>query len=174
LLIKYDASIPACRHAMSTVSGILFWYIICLLACIIWFISIPERASSAPTFIIIYHPRQGSELMLQVSYTVTAAGADASCIYLESFSFSLLCTIEYTHTVLPNFHIVTANLKDLGLRKVEMWRIGILCILFECFMSLALPFVSIVEPCYTFALYTQIEEWNGYFSRTSVVRGLWV
>jgi len=38
---------------------------------------------------------------------VTAAGADASCIYLESFSFSLLCTIEYTHTVLPNFHIVT-------------------------------------------------------------------
>jgi hypothetical protein len=36
-----------------------------------------------------------------------AAGADASCIYLESFSFSLLCTIEYTHTVLPNFHIVT-------------------------------------------------------------------
>jgi hypothetical protein len=38
---------------------------------------------------------------------VTAAGADASCIYLEFFSFSLLCTIEYTHTVLPNFHIVT-------------------------------------------------------------------
>ena len=36
-----------------------------------------------------------------------AAGADASCIYLESFSFSFLCTIEYTHTVLPNFHIVT-------------------------------------------------------------------
>ena len=36
-----------------------------------------------------------------------AAGADASCIYLESFSFSLLCTIEYTHTVLPYFHIVT-------------------------------------------------------------------
>jgi hypothetical protein len=46
-------------------------------------------------------------MMLQVWYTVTAAGADASCIYLESFSFSLLCTIEYTHTVLPNFHIVT-------------------------------------------------------------------
>jgi len=38
-----------------------------------------------------------------------AAGADASCIYLESFSFSLLCTIEYTHTVSPNFHIVTAH-----------------------------------------------------------------
>jgi hypothetical protein len=38
---------------------------------------------------------------------VTAAGADVSSIYLESFSFSLLCTIEYTHTVLPNFHIVT-------------------------------------------------------------------
>jgi len=36
-----------------------------------------------------------------------AAGADASCIYLESFIFSLLCTIEYMHTVLPNFHIVT-------------------------------------------------------------------
>jgi len=36
-----------------------------------------------------------------------AAGADASCIYLESFSFSFLYTIEYTHTVLPNFHIVT-------------------------------------------------------------------
>jgi hypothetical protein len=36
-----------------------------------------------------------------------AAGADAFCIYLEFFSFSLLCTIEYTHTVLPNFHIVT-------------------------------------------------------------------
>jgi len=32
--------------------------------------------------------------------------ADASCIYLESFSFSFLCAIEYTHTVLPNFHIV--------------------------------------------------------------------
>jgi len=46
-------------------------------------------------------------MMLQVRYTVTAAGADASCIYLESFSFSLLCTIEYTHTVLPYFHIVT-------------------------------------------------------------------
>jgi len=40
---------------------------------------------------------------------VTAAGADASCIYLEFFSFSLLCTIEYTHTVLPNFHIVTIS-----------------------------------------------------------------
>jgi len=37
----------------------------------------------------------------------SAAGADASCIYLESFSFFLLCTIEYTHTVLLNFHIVT-------------------------------------------------------------------
>jgi hypothetical protein len=48
-------------------------------------------------------------VMLQVRYTVTAAGADASSIYLESFSFSLLCTIEYTHTVLPNFHIVTLN-----------------------------------------------------------------
>jgi hypothetical protein len=36
-----------------------------------------------------------------------AAGADASCIYLESFSFSFLCPREYTHTVLPNFHIVT-------------------------------------------------------------------
>jgi len=35
------------------------------------------------------------------------AGADAFCIYLESFSFSLLCTIEYMYTVLPNFHIVT-------------------------------------------------------------------
>jgi hypothetical protein len=41
---------------------------------------------------------------------VTAAGADASCIYLESFSFSLLCTIQYTHTVLPNFHVVTSHL----------------------------------------------------------------
>ena len=39
----------------------------------------------------------------------SAAGSDASCIYLESFSFSLLCTIEYTHTVLPNFHIVTVG-----------------------------------------------------------------
>jgi len=38
---------------------------------------------------------------------VTAAGADVTCIYLKSFSFSLLCTIEYTHTVLPDFHIVT-------------------------------------------------------------------
>jgi hypothetical protein len=43
---------------------------------------------------------------------VTAAGADASCIYLESLSFSLLCTIEYTHTVLPNFHIVTLIVTD--------------------------------------------------------------
>jgi len=49
-------------------------------------------------------------MMLQVWYTVTAAGADASCIYLDSFSFSLLCTIEYTHTVLPNFHIVTPTM----------------------------------------------------------------
>jgi len=40
---------------------------------------------------------------------VTAAGADASCIYLEPFSFSLICTIEYTRTVLPNFYIVTTN-----------------------------------------------------------------
>jgi hypothetical protein len=40
-----------------------------------------------------------------------AAGADSSCIYLESFSFSLLYTIEYTHTVLPNFHIVTTVMK---------------------------------------------------------------
>jgi hypothetical protein len=46
-------------------------------------------------------------MMLQVWYTVTAAGVDASCIYLESFSFSLLCTVEYTHTVLPNFYIIT-------------------------------------------------------------------
>jgi hypothetical protein len=45
-------------------------------------------------------------MMLQVWYTVTAAGADASCIYLESFTFSLLYTIEYMHTVLPHFHIV--------------------------------------------------------------------
>jgi len=45
--------------------------------------------------------------MLQIWYTVTATGADVSSIYLESFSFSLLCNIEYTHTVLPNFHIVT-------------------------------------------------------------------
>jgi len=36
-----------------------------------------------------------------------AAGADASCVYLESFSFTLLCTIGYMHTVLPNCHIVT-------------------------------------------------------------------
>jgi hypothetical protein len=40
---------------------------------------------------------------------MSAAGADVSSIYLESFSFSLLCTIEYTHTVLPNFHIVTVG-----------------------------------------------------------------
>jgi len=40
---------------------------------------------------------------------MTAAGADVSSIYLEFFSFSLLCTIEYTHTVLPNFHIVTGG-----------------------------------------------------------------
>jgi hypothetical protein len=43
---------------------------------------------------------------------VTAAGADASCIYLESFSFSLLCTIKYTHTVLPNIHIVAYSQVD--------------------------------------------------------------
>jgi hypothetical protein len=50
--------------------------------------------------------------MLQIWYTVTAAGADASCIYLEFFSFSLLCTTEYTHTVtdielrfLPKTHV---------------------------------------------------------------------
>jgi hypothetical protein len=36
-----------------------------------------------------------------------AAGVDGCCIYLESFSFSLRCTIEYTHMILPNFHIVT-------------------------------------------------------------------
>jgi len=42
----------------------------------------------------------------------SAAGANASSIYLESFSFSLLCTIEYTHTVLPNFHIVTGIVTD--------------------------------------------------------------
>jgi len=41
---------------------------------------------------------------------LAGTGADASCIYLESFSFSLLYTIEYTHTVLPNFHVVTAFL----------------------------------------------------------------
>jgi hypothetical protein len=43
---------------------------------------------------------------------MTTAGADASYIYLKSFSFSLLCTIEYTHTVLPNFHIVTDKSQD--------------------------------------------------------------
>jgi hypothetical protein len=48
-------------------------------------------------------------MMLEIWYTAAAAGADVSSIYLESFSFSLLCTIEYTHTVLPNFHIVTAD-----------------------------------------------------------------
>jgi len=48
--------------------------------------------------------------------TVTAAGADASCIYLESFSFSLLCTIEYTHTVLP-FHIVVENLAEVVCKR---------------------------------------------------------
>jgi hypothetical protein len=45
-----------------------------------------------------------------------AAGADASCIYLESFSFSLLCIIGYTHTVLSNFHIVTT--------VVTIWKLG--------------------------------------------------
>jgi len=41
---------------------------------------------------------------------LAVTGADASCIYLESLFFTLpfLCTIEYTHTVLPNFHIVTS------------------------------------------------------------------
>jgi len=47
-----------------------------------------------------------------------AAGADASCIYLELFSFSLLCTIEYTHTVLPNFHIVTGSVEILIARSL--------------------------------------------------------
>jgi hypothetical protein len=40
-----------------------------------------------------------------------AAGADASSIYLSSLS-SLLCTINYMHTVLP-FHIST--------NRVEIW-----------------------------------------------------
>jgi hypothetical protein len=40
-----------------------------------------------------------------------AAGADAFCIYLKSFSF-LLCTIKYTHTVLPNFNIVTCCMTE--------------------------------------------------------------
>jgi hypothetical protein len=34
-------------------------------------------------------------------------GADASCISRVFLLFSFLCTIEYTHTVLPNFHIAT-------------------------------------------------------------------
>jgi len=40
---------------------------------------------------------------------LAVTGADASCIYLESLFFTLpfLCTIEYTHTVLSNFHTVT-------------------------------------------------------------------
>jgi hypothetical protein len=34
-------------------------------------------------------------------------------VYLESFSFSLLCTTQYTYKVLPNFHIVPIYLTDL-------------------------------------------------------------
>jgi hypothetical protein len=45
---------------------------------------------------------------------LAVTGADASCIDLESFSFSFLCTIEYTHTVLPSFHIVTGGGKDIA------------------------------------------------------------
>jgi len=41
----------------------------------------------------------------------TAAGADAFCIYLQSFSFCVLCIIEYTHTVVPNFHMVAVYIK---------------------------------------------------------------
>jgi len=36
-----------------------------------------------------------------------AAGADASCISRVFLLLSFLCTVEYTHTILPNFHIVT-------------------------------------------------------------------
>jgi len=46
-------------------------------------------------------------MMLQISYIVMAAGADPSCIYLESFFFSFLCTLELVHIVVPNIHIVT-------------------------------------------------------------------
>jgi hypothetical protein len=35
--------------------------------------------------------------MLQIQYKVTAAEADASYIYIESLSFSLLCTVVYAH-----------------------------------------------------------------------------
>jgi len=35
-------------------------------------------------------------------------------VYLESFSFTLLCTIDYTHTILPNFHIVTGGGKNIA------------------------------------------------------------
>ena len=38
-----------------------------------------------------------------------------------SFSFSLLCTIEYTHTVLPNFHLVTG---DNALKSSDGWCCG--------------------------------------------------
>ena len=40
-------------------------------------------------------------------------------VYLESFSFSLLCTIEYTHTVLPNLHIVTLYVEIVMLEKLD-------------------------------------------------------
>jgi len=67
----------------------------------------------------------------------SAAEADASCIHLESFSFSLLCTVEYTHTVLPNFHIVTGIVTDVhdvtGLIHGPTAEADTICIYLESF-----------------------------------------
>jgi hypothetical protein len=50
-------------------------------------------------------------MMLQVWYTVLLQGPMAP-VYISSLSPSLfLCTVEYTYTVLPYFHIVTALLQ---------------------------------------------------------------
>jgi hypothetical protein len=68
-------------------------------------------------FIMSHHSTQPVSNMLHIYnglIQLAVTGADASCIYLESFSFSLFCTIEYTHTVLPNFHIVTEH--------VDIWK----------------------------------------------------
>jgi hypothetical protein len=46
---------------------------------------------------------------------VKAARADVLSIFLESFSYTPLCTIEYMLTVFPNFHIIIVD----GIWKIE-------------------------------------------------------
>jgi hypothetical protein len=79
----------------------------------------------------------------------TAAGADASGIYLESFSFSLLCTIGYTHTVLPNFHIVTNRVVDVREPDVDRPLRFVTALLDFTFYS-SLPFPMHHGPLYLY------------------------